>query len=456
MGIALEEGGVDFMYTGSPEIASAPNSNLYAWAQYYVCRGFSVFPTHPILKKGLLSEKYSGRPWGATNDPAILPQIRLHFNDTKRISVVTGWASGVFVMDVDTLEGGHAANGFASLAELEAKHGKLPDTLTAESPSGSKHFYFRMPDFNVPTINAEIDKKTGKLKRGLAPGIDIKANNGTAMLPPSVNIDGRAYKWNDINQNIADAPLWLLDWLRQQIKPERKKSVAAVTIAAAPVGHRPQEGSRAAKVLASECAKLAETQEGDGRNAKLLLAAKAVGRYVAIGEIAQDVATHDLIQAAKKCGTWDDKGEDQCMATIRSGFGYGAQDPAKTAPELFGSVTATKVASPATAPSNDSPQSQLIFFGERPAHTRSRPLIKGFLSSGATSSLFGPPKTNKSTMVVDIMVHLGSRPTWRGLRIPEPKAGLYLAFERSGQVLDSLDGYWCKASGPLSNCRRFI
>jgi hypothetical protein len=86
----------------------------------------------------------------------------------------------------------------------------------------------------------------------------------------------------------------------------------------------------------------------------------------------------------------------------------------------------------------------LIFFGERPDNVRSQPIIKGLIHTGQTSSLFGPPKTNKSTMAVDMTVHIAAGKDWRGMRVKKPWAGLYLAFERSIQVLDSLDAYETK------------
>ncbi len=64
-----------------------------------------------------------------------------------------GWGShgvfnGIFVVEADTLEA-HGVDGLASLRSLQAKHGKLPDTLMAMSPSGSPHRYYRHPGVHV-------------------------------------------------------------------------------------------------------------------------------------------------------------------------------------------------------------------------------------------------------------------------------------------------------------------
>jgi len=58
------------------------------------------------------------------------------------IGLRTGNASGLFVIDIDNKNG---INGFETLAALEEKYGKLPVTLTVQTPSGGEHRYFKMP-----------------------------------------------------------------------------------------------------------------------------------------------------------------------------------------------------------------------------------------------------------------------------------------------------------------------
>ena len=73
-----------------------------------------MFPVPPGTKKSHKSGKHSnGQRWGATRDPK---QIR---KDWKRwpeanVGVVTGAESGIFVVDVDTVEG-HGVDGIAPL-----------------------------------------------------------------------------------------------------------------------------------------------------------------------------------------------------------------------------------------------------------------------------------------------------------------------------------------------------
>jgi hypothetical protein len=73
----------------------------------------------------------------------------------------------------------------------------------AESPTGSRHRYFRRPK----------DQRPIPLITGWRHGIDIKGEGGMVLAPPSRKGD-KAYRW--LNQlPIAEAPQWLLDLIRE-------------------------------------------------------------------------------------------------------------------------------------------------------------------------------------------------------------------------------------------------
>lgn len=112
--------------------------------------------------------------------------------------------SGFFVLDIDRKDG---KDGFAKITELEAEFGALPDTLTATTPSGGQHRYFRNPG-NLP-VKSQSDAA------GYA-GVDFRCpqpSAGYVVLPPSRTEQG-VYAWLDWNQiekpHIADAPRWLI------------------------------------------------------------------------------------------------------------------------------------------------------------------------------------------------------------------------------------------------------
>lgn len=95
----------------------------------------------------------------------------------------------MFVLDVDNLDG---------LAELENKHGKLPDTLTTISgrAAGGKHLYFRRP--------------VGKIShRRLPKGVEIKTSAGYVVQPPSIHPD-TGNRYVRVDGPVAAPPNWLV------------------------------------------------------------------------------------------------------------------------------------------------------------------------------------------------------------------------------------------------------
>ena len=169
-------------------------------AQSYVARGWCVFPAPIGEKKSLMSAKNDrlGRKWGATCEPDDVVNYWNKWSNAN-VAVVTGPQSGIWVLDIDTPEG-HARDGFASLAALVAEHGPLPETLTAESPSGSRHLYFNWPSAGGIRNTTNVP----------GPGLDVRAEGGMVIAPPSVKPDGGRYIWVNASP-VADAPQWLLD-----------------------------------------------------------------------------------------------------------------------------------------------------------------------------------------------------------------------------------------------------
>jgi Bifunctional DNA primase/polymerase, N-terminal/Family of unknown function (DUF5906)/Primase C terminal 2 (PriCT-2) len=166
----------------------------------YAARGWEIFPAPPGEKKSHKKADYSdGKEWGKTTDPK---EIKRNWKKwpNAAIGIATGRGSGVFVVEADTAEG-HDVDGIAELAKLEARYGKLPDTLMAESPSGSIHRYFKYPK--------DVEKiKTGTSE--IAEGVDVRGDGGMVIAPPSVRPGRGCYSWIN-NLEPADAPPWLID-----------------------------------------------------------------------------------------------------------------------------------------------------------------------------------------------------------------------------------------------------
>jgi hypothetical protein len=172
----------------NPRLAAALRCAEYGW---------SVFPAPHGKKSSYKSAKnHGGVRWGATRDPE---QLKRDWEQWPRanLGLPTDTDNGFFVIDADTIKG-HSKDGLGTLTALEAELGPLPETLQAESPSGSQHRYFQHPkDRPVPLITGWRD------------GIDIKGVGGMVLAPPS-RWKGGEYRW--VNRiPIAELPQPWLD-----------------------------------------------------------------------------------------------------------------------------------------------------------------------------------------------------------------------------------------------------
>ncbi|WP_185124041.1 bifunctional DNA primase/polymerase [Streptomyces sp. TLI_185] len=133
-------------------------------------------------------------------------------NPAANVSVVTGPASGVWVLDVDDKDDPVRGVGSPSLAALEREHGDLPPTYTVGTGSVGVHHYFTYEG---------VDFHLGNPASKLAPGLDIRAEGGQVVAPPSRVDDPKhvmAYVVLDPRPPVP-APAWLLDKLRN-LKPK--------------------------------------------------------------------------------------------------------------------------------------------------------------------------------------------------------------------------------------------
>jgi RecA-family ATPase len=181
----------------------APIPTLTA-ALTYAARGWPVFPVPPGSKKSYKKAKGNGgASWGMTTDAAQIQKDWRHWPKAG-VGIATGAPSHIFVLEIDT-KAGHDVDGAAALRALEQQHGTLPPTLQARSPSGSIHYYFKHPGHGIKIKNSASE---------LGPGIDVRGDGGMVVAPPTRRKDG-VYCWQ-CDQNIAEAPPWLLDLTTQR------------------------------------------------------------------------------------------------------------------------------------------------------------------------------------------------------------------------------------------------
>ncbi len=207
----------------APSVA-ALSSPLDAALYYASVLGWAVFPLH-TARNGRCScpdPQPNGKPGGArceskgkhprterglndaSKDPAKIQAWWKRWPDAQ-VGVATGEASGFVVLDVDVSKG---KPGRESLARLEAEFGALPSAPTSITGSGGDHLLFALP-------GAALTNSTSKVGQGL----DVRANGGYIVAPPSLHESGGVYRWREGAEpwilSPAAMPLWLFEKARK-------------------------------------------------------------------------------------------------------------------------------------------------------------------------------------------------------------------------------------------------
>ncbi len=250
--------------------------------------GFHVFPLVPGQKQpavdgGLLAgtrslsqigKWWSARPWN--------------------IGVVTGLKSNLVVVDLD---GSSAVNWW--------KGQQLPTTRYVKTGKGY-HLYYRYPtDWNIRNSASR-----------LAPNVDIRAEGGYVVAPPSLHPNGHKYVWQDRQQQITRLPQAVVDALHKDPP------------AATPSDFTPRIGGgtslygRAA--LRGSCADIQNAPKG-ARNDTVNKISYIVGMYVAGGEIDCGEAEGALVEAALSAGL----SQREALTTVRRAITDAANAPKK-------------------------------------------------------------------------------------------------------------------------------
>ena len=265
-------------------------------AREYLALGWAPIPVKTKDKRPLIKD------WSRFSDN--LPEkdlVDMWWSQwpVANIGLVTGRASGLLVLDIDSGNGGWES--------IKTKN--VPDTLKAITGSDGGHIYFKFPSDAKYTNRA-----------GLLPGVDVRGHGGQIIAPPSVHPNGKTYRWrNSLHTPLHDPPDWLLDLLidtnRISIPKEKNGSEAL---------------SRATLEFLAQGA-----PEGQRNNRLFKAAADMAGCGLCL-----DDAEGRLVSVALRDGVL----EEEARATIRSAFSknrissrtYYVPDPMPVQSELKG------------------------------------------------------------------------------------------------------------------------
>lgn len=233
----------------------------------------------------------------ATTDPARIE--RCWTAGPFNVGIATGPA-GLLVVDLDTVKATDekgAPDGAANFLALCERAGQpVPVTRTIRTARGGRHLYF----------NASPGVRLGNTAGTLAPKVDTRGWGGQVVAPGSRTPDGPYTVLDD--HPVANLPEWLQNALTGPQKPAKGPIRPTLT----------RDAPRlAAVVLDREVTAVATACEG-GRNAQLLASVRAVGRFVAWGDL-----DRTTVEAAFQAG-----GESaglpasECRTTIRSALDW--------------------------------------------------------------------------------------------------------------------------------------
>ncbi|MCX4455255.1 bifunctional DNA primase/polymerase [Streptomyces sp. NBC_01728] len=271
-------------------------------------RGWHVFPLRPGTKRPALHGEAAcprtgacaggHRKWEqrATTDP---DRIRATWSRGPfNVGIATG-PSGLLVVDLDMPKdnsNGDAPDGAATFGALCERTGHaVPDTYRTRTASGGQHLYFAAP------AGARLANTAGTI----APLVDTRAWGGYVVAAGSITPAG---PYEAISgPEAVSLPSWLLSILKPAPKP----------VQAPPVPVTVQSRRYADTALGNEVRNVSGAQLGQ-REARLFRAARAMGRFIAWG----DLPRHVVEQALQEGGEASGLSASECRSTLRSALNW--------------------------------------------------------------------------------------------------------------------------------------
>jgi hypothetical protein len=305
---------------------------------------------HPIAR---LERSTGGHDWLAPNGvkdaSADIAVIERWWSLAPQANIgLPAHANGLAIIDVDPRHQGHLSwwRLLVLLIDTCGPDG-WPATVVQTTGSGGEHHLFAAPPDGIAS--------TKRAFGDAYPGLDTRGRGGYVVAAPSTHVTGGVYIWAErgfmrrhlLDHDTPARPL-LAPWpaaldrmmaaapatvgearAALDIYTERRRPVVRadpVTVAAV-AGWTPGTPKYVAVAVAAELDKLRGTGEG-GRNDQLNRAAYAVGRFVPVGLLDEQVAFGELCRAGLAAGL----AREEIPKTVLSGLAAGKARPARHLP----------------------------------------------------------------------------------------------------------------------------
>jgi hypothetical protein len=178
---------------------SHSSTNNLQWALSYASRGWPVLPLHSVgggcCTCGDVNCRSPGKhprtQHGVKDASTFSWQIQRwwKFWPSANVGIATGVASGLLVIDIDPRNGGDV-----SYDQLRKEYpASFAELLEVRTGSGGTHLYFEWRSATPSRAN-------------IHPGIDVKADGGYVVAPPSLHISGSRYGFVS-NSGLIPPPL---------------------------------------------------------------------------------------------------------------------------------------------------------------------------------------------------------------------------------------------------------
>ncbi|WP_247540882.1 phage/plasmid primase, P4 family [Bradyrhizobium sp. 168] len=185
--------------------------------QYAKC-GFAVVPIHTIkdgvcsCSKGTKCPNPGKHPWnlnGVKGASTKRKQISEWWtaHPEANIGIACGSKSNILALDIDPRNGGNK-----TLRRLKETLGNLNSTVVSNTGGGGTHHVFKLPKFKVRKDSG------GKI---FGPGIDVASEGAIIVVPPSVHVSGKRYRWQKGASLFKNTPASLPENWRNHIKSQR-------------------------------------------------------------------------------------------------------------------------------------------------------------------------------------------------------------------------------------------